>query len=293
MPKTIGNPLKTHLAGEVTSLCTMWEMTRRTDGRQFFFTDHDQDILYNGHTWLAALGYTRTALQADSAMSVDNMNLAGLFDSDTLTVEDLRAGLMDHAEVKIFIVNWADLSQGEMKVRRGTLGEVQAMTSGRFQTEFRGLMQSLSLNVGEVTSPTCRADLGDIRCKIDLDAGWRVTAAVASVTDAQNFTITVTEPRAVDGWFTDGVTTFTGGQNIGRSMEIKTWTQSTAAVRLFLPMPMPVTVGDTMTLYPGCDKLLATCRDKFANVVNRRAEDYVPGADVLTKSAQVTPEAVS
>src|SRR6185312_7138495 len=99
MPKTIGTGLKSHLAGEVTSLCTMWELTRRTDGRRYFFTDHDQDLSYGGNTYLAALGYTRTALQADSAMSVDNMNLAGLFDSDTLTVEDLRAGLLDHAEV--------------------------------------------------------------------------------------------------------------------------------------------------------------------------------------------------
>lgn len=36
-----------------------------------------------------------------------------------------------------------------MKVRRGTLGE------------------ALALNAGEVTSPTCRADLDDQRCKID------------------------------------------------------------------------------------------------------------------------------
>ena len=76
MPKTLSTPLKTHLAGEVTSLCTMWELTRRTDGHRFFFTDHDQDIHYGGRTYLAALGYTRTALQADSAMSVDNMHLS-------------------------------------------------------------------------------------------------------------------------------------------------------------------------------------------------------------------------
>ena len=289
MPKTLDDRLKDHLAEEVTTLCTMWEMKRRTDDMRFFFTDHDQDIVYNGHRYLAALGYTRTALQADSGMSVDNMNLSGLFDSEALTVEDLRAGLLDYAEVKIFIVNWADLSMGEMKVRRGTLGEVLAMTSGLFQTEFRGLMQALALNVGELTSPTCRADLGDRRCKIDLiDGGWQVMATVATVTDAQNFRIAVDEPRAVDGWFIDGVATFTSGQNVGRSMEIKDWTQSTSSARLFLPMPMPVDVGDTLTLYPGCDKRLETCRDKFANVINRRAEDFVPGADALTKNAALT-----
>ena len=32
----------------------------------------------------------------------------------------------------------------------------------------------------------------------------------------------------------------------------------------------------------GCDKRLATCIDRFANVLNFRGEPYVPGQDALT-----------
>ena len=104
------------------------------------------------------------------------------------------------------------------------------------------------------------------------------------MTDARTFTIAVTEPRAVDGWFVDGVVTFSSGANAGRSMEVKAWTSATATVTLFLPMPAPIQVGDTQTLYPGCRKTTADCRDKFANIVNFRGEPFVPGLDGLLQS---------
>lgn len=41
-------------------------------------------------------------------------------------------------------------------------------------------------------------------------------------------------------------------------------------------------VGDTFHIVPGCDKRLATCRDRYANVINFRGEPYLPGQDALT-----------
>jgi uncharacterized phage protein (TIGR02218 family) len=281
MAKTISPALKAHLAQEVTTICSCWQMTR-LDGVSFYFTDHDQDLVVDGNTYLAALGYQRTAIQSSADMSVDNLDLQGLFDSSTLTVEDLRTGLFDFADIFIFVVNWADLTQGKLQMRRGKLGDIVATPSGTFTTQLRGLTQMLQQNVGELYTPWCRADLGDSRCKIDLvGGGWQKTATVASVVDEANFTITVTEPRAVDGWFNEGVVTFTSGANDGRSMEIKLWTQSVSAVHLHLPMPASIAIGDTLTLYPGCDKTVATCAGRFNNMPNFRGEPYVPGADAF------------
>jgi uncharacterized phage protein (TIGR02218 family) len=280
--------LKAHLALEVTTLCTCWQITRR-DGQSFYFTDHDQDLVISGQTYLSAIGYERTALSANPSLTVDNMEVTGIFDSDTLTNDDLRTGLFDFAEVHVFQVNWADLTQGVMRLRRGYLGEISAMPSGVFHSELRGLVQRFTAKVGDVYTAECRADLGDTKCKVDL-AGYTVSATVATVTDTRQFTLTLTEPRAVDNWFAYGALTWTAGANVGRSMEIKAWTQSTSALALFMPMPRAVVVGDTCTLYAGCDKTLATCRDKFSNVVNRRAEDYIPGLDAIlaTPNARVS-----
>ncbi len=282
--KTVSIALKTHLAGEVTTVCTCWKITRR-DGTIFRFTDHDVDLVVDGDTYVAAVGYTRTAIAANADMSVDNMDVNGIFDDASITENDLRSGLFDGAEVRVFLVNWANSAQGTMALRRGRLGDVLVTPSGVFQSQLMGFGQVLQQTVGDLFTPSCRADLGDGKCRIDLDAGgWRKTATVTSVTDARTFTIAVTEPRAVDGWFVDGVVSFTSGTNAGRSMEVKAWTQATATVTLFLPMPAPIQVGDTLTLYPGCRKTTADCRDKFANIVNFRGQPVVPGLDGLLQS---------
>lgn len=36
-------------------------------------------------------------------------------------------------------------------------------------------------------------------------------------------------------------------------------------------------------LTQGCDKQLATCRDRFANAANFRGEAHLPGNDLLTR----------
>ena len=76
-----------------------------------------------------------------------------MFDSDQITEADLRAGLFDHAEVTIILVNWDDPAQGGVILRRGWFGEVQTAETGIFRTELRGLAQALSQRIGELYSP--------------------------------------------------------------------------------------------------------------------------------------------
>ncbi len=284
--KTASVALKAHMAEEVTSLCTCWKIIRR-DGVELYFTDHDTDLVVSGHTYIAAVGYTRSALDSHPDMTIDNVDITGIFDDASITELDLQSGLYDGAEVQVFMVNWADLSQGIMKLRRGYIGEVVVLPNGVFHSTFFGLADKLEQRVGEIYTPMCRADLGDSRCGIDLaGGGWKKTATVTSVTDSKTFRISVTEPRAVDGWFRLGVVEWTSGDNDGRLMEVRSWTQATSEVVLFLGMPGDIQVGDTLTIYPGCDKKFTTCRDKFDNLENFRGEPYVPGTDALLKSPE-------
>ncbi len=78
--------------------------------------------------------------------------------------------------------------------------------------------------------------------------------------------------------------TWTGGLNNGRSIEVKTWTQSGAAVQLAFPMHGSIAIGDTLNIVAGCDKRHDTCRDKFSNIVNRQAEDFIPGFDAIIQT---------
>jgi uncharacterized phage protein (TIGR02218 family) len=278
--KSVSAALDAHLQQEVTTLATCWRIIR-TDGAAFFFTDHDRDLEFEGDRYVAAAGYSRSAIASDASFGVDNLDVEGVFDNDAVTDADLKAGLFDHAEVRIFLVNWADLSQGALRLRRGWFGEVVLGQAGIFRTELRGLTQALAQRIGELYSPECRADLGDNRCKVDL-AAWRRNGSVTGIVDRLSFAANVDGGPFADGWFDGGVLTFTTGADAGRSIEVRAWTAADGRIALFLPPPFAAAVGDTFHIVPGCDKRLATCRDRYANVLNFRGEPYLPGQDALT-----------
>lgn len=165
--KTTSAALRTHLNQAVTTLATCWLITR-TDGAVFAFTSHDQDLVVSGVTYKSAAGFSRSAIASDATMGVDNLDVVGYFDDSAIKETELRAGLFDYAAVNIFIVNWADLTQGIMKLRRGWLGEAALTKQGIYRCELRGLSQALSQTIGEVYTPGCRADLGDAKCGVPI-----------------------------------------------------------------------------------------------------------------------------
>jgi hypothetical protein len=55
MAKTVSSALAQHLAGEVTTLATCWQITRR-DGVVLGFADHVRDLEVDGVTYNAASG---------------------------------------------------------------------------------------------------------------------------------------------------------------------------------------------------------------------------------------------
>lgn len=171
--KSISANMTTHLGQETTTLATCWELTRR-DGTVFRFTDHDVDIPFGGDTFLAATGFTRTAIANNASLAVDNLELDGIIDSETITIEDIEAGLFDHAEMRIFNVNWKDPDgDGDIKLRRGRIGEVTHLPNGTYHAEHRGMMQAFSRKIVELVATACRVDLGSPECMIPLaPADW-------------------------------------------------------------------------------------------------------------------------
>jgi uncharacterized phage protein (TIGR02218 family) len=47
--------------------------------------------------------------------------------------------------------------------------------------------------------------------------------------------------------------------------------------------PFALDLPARVRLTEGCDKQLATCRDRFGNAVNFRGEAHLPGNDLLTR----------
>lgn len=276
--RTASSNLTAHLASEVTTLAACWKLTL-TDGTVMGFTDHTSDLTISSQLYTASTGFSPTSIETKDKFAVDNLDVAGILDAAAITEADIMAGKYDFAEIEIFMVNVADLTQGIILHRRGWLGEV-SLKNGQFIAEVRGLAQKLSQNIVELYSPTCRAVLGDGRCKVNL-AGFTASGAVDTVTSRQVF-ISDSMTQAA-GYFSGGEVEWLTGANAGRRMEIKEF--SNTQFTLVLPMPNNIAAGDTFNAVAGCDKTFETCVAKFNNAVNFRGEPHVPGMDKMLATA--------
>lgn len=113
---------------------------------------------------------------------------------------------------------------------------------------------------------------------------WVRSGVVATLTDDSDFTATLTESRAVDGWFTNGVIKWTSGANLGLYNQVRAWTQSSSRLQVWGSARWPVLVGDTFEIVPGCDKTFAMCKTRFSNSINFRGENLLPGVSFLIGS---------
>lgn len=281
--KQISAELAAHIAGEVTTLATCWKLTCR-DSAILGFTDHDRDIHFDSITYRAATGFTPSAIANSTSLSVYNLDVEGMLTDGSITESEIMAGRYDFAAIEIFEVNYNDLTQGALKLRRGWLGEI-SMHKQQFIAEVRGLTQSLSQTIGELYSPSCRASFGDNRCKVNA-GDYTVTGSVTTLLSSQEFHDSARSETT--GSFGFGIINFTSGANTGLSMEVKEYILMAAGggqIVLALPMPHPVLIGDNYTLIQGCNKTAQACHERYNNIVNFRGEPHVPGLDRMLETA--------
>ncbi len=283
--KSLPTGLQAHLDSGATTLCWCWRLTRR-DGITLGFTDHDRDLTFDGTTFEAAAGFTATEIKDAVGLGIDNLDVEGALQSGRLDEAQLSGGAFDDARIEIFRVNWQDVSQ-RLLMRYGSLGEVKR-TGGAFTAEVRGLAHYLGQPKGRLYQYTCDADLGDARCGVALSNPLlRGDGIVTIAASARGFAASGLDTFA-NGWFARGLLTFTSGVNNGRDMEVKLHDLSAGVVTIELWQELAATpaTGDSFTITAGCDRHLATCRDRFANVANFRGFPHMPGNDFVTSFAR-------
>lgn len=277
MSKTVSVNLLAHLQGETLTIATLWSVLCK-DTTGYFFTDHDEDIVFNGDTYKAATGYTRSSISSSVALDVDQLQIEGLIDDVEINEADLRSGKFDFASVTIAIINYNSVADGIMYLRQGFFGEV-ALKDQMYVVELRGLSQLFSNEILRTFTADCAADLGDSRCTIDLNLSdfHQNDVAVTDKLDGDNqiFECTGLLEPGVGSW-DFGHIVWVNGPNQGRIMEIKLWDSGSQILTLFLPMPLTVSEGDEFNIFVGCDKLVPTCRDTFNNLNNYRGFPFIP-----------------
>lgn len=283
--KTISAEMQAHLDGEVTTLATCWKIIR-SDDVVLGFTDHDVNIPFENVIYQSNTSIDPSTIKSTASASVDNLDIISILDSSGITDADILAKKYDNAEVFIFMVNYDDLTMGDIKLSRGRLGEIE-VRDNIYVAEFRSLNQFLQQRIGERFSTKCRADLGDSRCGVALagSPSFTISSTVSGVTDRANFTSSGL--TAADEFYNFGLVTWTSGNNIGYAMEVKVYSLAGSpqigTIEFVEKMPYDIQIGDTFDIYAGCDKKTSTCINTFDNIINFRGEPFIPGVDEATR----------
>ena len=261
---------------DLTTIAFCWRIERR-DGGAIGFTTHDRDLQIEGLVYRAAPGMMPSAIALSDGFEPDTLDVAGALTSDAISDADLKAGRWDGAAVTIFVVDWEHPEGERLPLARGELGEV-AMTGNGFEAELRGPTALLERAVVEQTSPECRAQLGDKRCRVDLAARVRVTRIVGVPAEDQVEVESVSGEANAHGY---GRLRWISGANSGLESAVL---RSDGGLLTLREMPhFPASAGDLIELTEGCDKAFATCRARFDNALNFRGEPHLPGMDLLTR----------
>lgn len=262
------------LAETCATIAFCWRVERR-DGVAIGLTSHDRDLVIDGIVHRAAPGISPSAIKRSDGLEADSMDVTGALTHRAIGERDLIAGRWDGARVAISAVDWTNVAN-RAALGEGTIGAIETADGG-FTAELRGATAALDAPVCEVTSPECRASLGDARCRVAMAGRRRIVRVVAVAGDA--LTVDAVEP--VENAYGSGRLHWLDGANSGLEAAI----DRSAGDRITLrEVPrLPVAAGDRAELIEGCDKRLETCAARFANAANFRGEPFLPGIDLLTR----------
>jgi uncharacterized phage protein (TIGR02218 family) len=264
------------LAGELTSVALCWRLDRR-DGVSLGFTAHDRDLIVAGLTYRAAPGMLPSAISLSDGFEADTLDISGALTSDAIRDDDLTAGRWDGALLRLYAVDWEQPEVSPLLLARGELGDV-GVSDGAFTAELRGPAALLEQPAVEMTSPECRAELGDRRCRVDMAGRTRIARVVASIGER---TIQVNVAEASANACGYGRLRWIGGANGGLVSAIAASDADQLVLRE--APPFAVAAGALVEIAEGCDRTFETCRDRFANQDNFRGEPHLPGNDLLIR----------
>lgn len=182
--KTATANLDTHIQGIVLTTAFLFKAVRK-DTTTYTFTSHDQDIDFDDGsgvlTYSSLHGFSRTAIQSTFDFAVDNLSFNAFLNSGGVTEDDILNGLWDNATIFIHLIDYTTPADGSIKHRRGEIGEIS--TADNLDAELRGMLQKFVIEIGILTSPTCRAIFGDeddivSKCYVDI-VGTEWSASLA------------------------------------------------------------------------------------------------------------------
>jgi uncharacterized phage protein (TIGR02218 family) len=263
------------------------------DGTVLRTTDADVTLTLGARTFAScAPAIVRGKVSLTVGVEVDSVDVT-VMPKSTDTVGGLawataaRLGYLDGATLLVetaYLSTWPTVV-GALHVFQGQVSDIYPDRSAirvtvKSATEL--LAQQFPRNVYQ---SVCLHTVYDAGCGVN-KASFTFTNTIVS-SPAPTLTSFKCSLAQAAGYFDQGVVTFTSGANAGLKRTVKSY-DGAGGFTFALPLPVAPAAGDTISVFAGCDKLLATCTDKFANAGKFRGFPWVPTPEQATPPIAAT-----
>ena len=245
------------------------------------FTNYDFDLVVDGHIYSSSGSIiSREGISLALGIEVDNLSIT-IDTTDHEKLGDIRVvqafhnGQMDGARFKLDRIFMdmhtpTDTSAGTIKLFEGRLIEPE-FDRNTIQVSVASDLDDLNVQMPRnLYQPSCSNTLFDSACGL-LRASFVVSASVEVNSTKARILCSLNQPQ---GWFTQGVIEFLEGGNKGLKRTVRL--HESGALLLTLPLLEEPQPGQRIKFYPGCDKRLETCDNRFNNRSRFRGAPFIP-----------------
>ncbi|AMX19777.1 hypothetical protein IEC338SC_2651 [Acinetobacter pittii] len=250
-------------------------------GIEYLYTSYDFNLTVNGKTFRSdGPIISREGISLSLGIEVDNLSITietneSTKFGDVPIAQAFHNGVLDGARFKlerIFMdINTpTDTSAGTIVLFDGRIVEPELNRyeiNSSVVSDVDGLKLQMPRNL---YTPGCLNTLFDNACGL-LSSEFAVNTIIGANSAPNRIQCNLSQPQ---GWFTQGVVEFLEGDNVGIKRTVRL--HEAGALLLTLPLLDMPEVGEAIRVYPGCDKRLETCINRFNNRPRFRGAPFVP-----------------
>jgi len=228
------------------------------NGKTLYLTNHSQNFTLKEITYTAysSLEITKAHFN-DSAH--DWLEIRGNYEDGAIEILDV----IKNAQVKIKLI----FIEQQIIETLSTLFCFNVHKENiHFTLHLKSQIHNLEKNVTKFYSKTCRANLGDKECGVDLD----LISQTLKVHNISGTTILLDINKEL-GYYDYGKVHFSD-----TSRPILIIRQTSNSLILAEAVPPEFCNATEVRISPGCNKTIKTCCNKFNNVLNFRGEPFLP-----------------
>ena len=275
--KNISENLKNSLNKNSLNIVKCYNIFLKS-GEKLYFTQNSNNIIFDNNTYIPNNGIEGNIINNGINLEIENTDIKGFIDSETINHNDILSGKFDNAEIEIFLL---DLNLNEkVSIFNGYIANI-SYQNNIFIANIKNKTLLLEKIIGDTYSPLCRCCFCDKKCGLNKD-NYTIKGVISEIINQLEFNTNTEKIINKDNnYFTNGIIKMINGKNNGITTEVKKSVNN--YIGLKFKFPFEINVGDQFEIIAGCDKEFYTCCSKFDNAINFRGEPNLPRSEKVFK----------